>query len=692
MTTLTETGPATVAHTPVTNVLIANRGEIARRVIAACARRGIRTVAVFSDPDAEALHVQEADAAVRLPGTTSAETYLRVDLILDAARAAGADAIHPGYGFLSENADFARAVMDAGLTWIGPDPESIELMGSKSASKIEMEKAGVPVLTDMRPEDVREADLPVIVKASAGGGGRGMRIVDDLAALPAMLETASREAQSAFGDPTVLCERYLPRSHHIEVQVFGDRHGTVWAIGERECSLQRRHQKVVEEAPSPLVERIGGDLRERLLEAARNAASRIDYVGAGTVEFLADGDGNFYFLEMNTRLQVEHPVTECTTGLDLVDLQLYVAAGGALEGTPPALRGHAIEVRLYAEDPAAGWQPQSGPVHRLEFSGVASEFEVLTSPGLRLDAGFTSGSVIGTDYDPMIAKVIGVGADRSQAAQILAGGLERAQIHGPTTNRDLLVRTLREEEFLSGHTHTAYFDEHPEVLDPGAARDSLTALSAIAAALASAEAVLDGGGETLEPGEHALLESVRQTSPRPRIRGWRMVPDGYRTRTFSAGEQELSVRYRWERDRYVIDPDALPPGITALDVSCADSATVQLDADGLRRTFHVHDTGHTVFVDSTLGSVALGRAPRFEDPADVIAPGSMTAPMPGTVTRVLVGPGEQVTTGQPLLSMEAMKMERTINAEIDGLVADLRVAVGDRLDVGQLLVVLEENA
>ncbi|PND53188.1 acetyl/propionyl/methylcrotonyl-CoA carboxylase subunit alpha, partial [Rhodococcus sp. ENV425] len=428
----------------VTTVLVANRGEIARRGFASCRRAGLGTVAVFSDADAGSPHIAEADAAVRLPGTAPADTYLRGEAIIAAARAAGADAIHPGYGFLSENAEFARAVLDAGLTWIGPGPDSIARMGSKVEAKKIMADAGVPVLAELDPAAVTEADLPVLIKASAGGGGRGMRVVRDLAELPDQLAAARREAQSAFGDPTVFCERFLETGRHIEVQVLADRHGTVWAVGERECSIQRRHQKVVEEAPSPLVEATPG-MRERLFEAARRAAQAIDYEGAGTVEFLATGaseatgnvtgasgatgnvtgasgatgnvtgvseatgssaDGEFFFLEMNTRLQVEHPVTECTTGLDLVDLQLQVAAGARLEPEPPPASGHSIEVRLYAEDPAQDWRPQSGTVHRLALPGRVAAFEVLREPGLRLDSGVEDGSAVGVHYDPMLAKVI----------------------------------------------------------------------------------------------------------------------------------------------------------------------------------------------------------------------------------------------------------------------------------------------
>ena len=375
-----------MSESTITSVLVANRGEIARRVFASCRRAGLGAIAVFSDADADSPHVTDADAAVRLPGVTPAETYLDGKKVIAAALAAGADAVHPGYGFLSENAEFARSVLAAGLSWIGPRPESIERMGSKVEAKKIMADAGVPVLAELDPVGLTEADLPVLVKASAGGGGRGMRVVRTLDELAGQLDAARREAASAFGDPTVFCERYLETGRHIEVQILADRHGTVWAVGERECSIQRRHQKVIEEAPSPLVEATDG-MRERLFDAARRAARAIGYEGAGTVEFLADGTGEFHFLEMNTRLQVEHPVTECTTGLDLVDLQFRIADGDRIESEPPPVQGCSVEARLYAEDPARDWQPQSGVVHRFVPPQPAVEFDVLVT----VEGGGTTG-------------------------------------------------------------------------------------------------------------------------------------------------------------------------------------------------------------------------------------------------------------------------------------------------------------
>ena len=445
-------------------LLVANRGEIARRVFATCRRLGIETVAVHADADADLPFVREADVAVRLPGNAPADTYLRVDLLLDAARRTGADAVHPGYGFLSESAEFARAVLDAGLTWVGPAPASIEAMGSKIRAKELMRKAGVPVLET--PTEPTASDLPLLVKASAGGGGRGMRVVRDLAALPAEVAAAEAEAASAFGDGTVFVEPYVERGRHVEVQVVGTAHG-VLVLGERDCSLQRRHQKVVEETPAPhLPERT----RRALHDAARKAARAIDYRGAGTVEFLYDPEQDrFFFLEMNTRLQVEHPVTELVHGVDLVEMQLAVAEGREPERIGETY-GHAIEVRLYAEDPGADYQPQSGTLTAFDVPGVNAEFDLLNRPGVRLDSGFVPGNEVSTHYDAMLAKVVAWAPDREQAARRLADTLAKARIHGVTTNRDQLVATLRDAAFLAGEVSTAFLGERPAAPAPDAGR------------------------------------------------------------------------------------------------------------------------------------------------------------------------------------------------------------------------------
>ncbi|SDJ16432.1 propionyl-CoA carboxylase alpha chain [Actinokineospora alba] len=648
----------------ITSVLVANRGEIARRVFRTARDLGIATVAVYSDADADSPHVADADSAVRLPGNTPAETYLRADLVIQAARDAGADAIHPGYGFLSENAEFARAVIDAGLIWVGPPVESIERMGSKIESKELMAAAGVPVLSNMDPETVTE--FPVLVKASAGGGGRGMRIVRSQAELAGAVEGARSEAGSAFGDSTVFIEPYLETGRHIEVQVMADRHGTVWAVGERECSIQRRHQKVIEEAPSPLVERTEG-MRERLFDAARKAAAAIGYEGSGTVEFLADESGRFFFLEMNTRLQVEHPVTECVTGLDLVALQLSIAEGAPLDPEPPVSRGHAIEVRLYAEDPAANWLPQSGALHRFEISALAS-FANPPGAGIRVDSGVVSGSLVGVHYDPMLAKVISWAPDRTSAARSLAGALLRARVHGVRTNRDLLVRVLRHPAFLAGDTDTAFFDRHGlDTLAAPIADKDAESLSALAAAIADTEA-------------NRAAAKVQGRIPA----GWRNVVSQPQVKRYESASGEHEVRYRITRDGL--------SGVEGVRLLSSSPTRVELEVAGVRRVFDLAWYPGIACVDSAFGSVTLTVPPRFDDPADHVAPGSLLAPMPGTVIRVAAEAGQRVDAGQPLLWLEAMKMEHRIDAPVAGVVSELTVSPGDQVDVGRVLAVVVEES
>jgi propionyl-CoA carboxylase alpha chain len=655
-------------------VLVANRGEIVRRVFRTCRDLGLGTVAVYSDADADAPHVAEADAAVRLPGAAAADTYLRADLLVAAALQAGADAVHPGYGFLSENAAFASAVQDAGLVWVGPPPAAIEAMGSKTRAKRLMAAVGVPVLADLDPGEITEDDLPVLIKASAGGGGRGMRIVRALADLPAELAAARSEAAGAFGDSTVFCEPYLEAGRHVEVQVIADSAGVIWTIGERECSIQRRHQKVIEEAPSPLVSRVAG-MRQRLLAAARAAAAAVSYSNAGTVEFLAAPDGGFFFLEMNTRLQVEHPVTECTTGLDLVALQLRIAAGQPLPGAePPPVTGHAIEARLYAEDPAVGWQPQTGTLHRLELPGPgpAAEFTVPPRPGLRLDAGAVSGTDVGVHYDPMLAKVISWAPDRPQAAASLAAALARAKIHGLVTNRDLLVRVLRHSAFLAGQTDTAFLDRHDlAALAAPLVTEDAVQLSVLAAALADA--------------------AVRQSAARVLgglPSGWRNVPSHLQRKTFDriargSGPSRYAVGYRVSRGGLLVD------GRDDVRLISMAPDVVRLEVAGMSWRFEVAAYRGLVCVDSGLGAVALRPVPRFADPVSQAAAGSLLAPMPGTVARVGVTVGQPVAAGQPLLWLEAMKMEHVISAPAAGTVAELPVAAGQQVQVGSVLAVVK---
>lgn len=656
----------------ISRLLVANRGEIARRIFTTCRALGIETVAVHSDADADAPFVAEADHAVRLPGNTPAETYLRIDLVLAAARRAGADAVHPGYGFLAENAEFATAVTDAGLAWVGPPAKAIAAMGDKLAAKTLLAEAGVPMLPSWTDAD-QVNGFPVLVKAAAGGGGRGMRVVHAADGLADAIASARREAASAFGDGTVFIERYVERGRHVEVQILGDQFGTVVALGARDCSIQRRHQKIVEEAPGVLAP----EVRQRLHAAAVAAGRAVDYLGAGTVEFLLASDGEIYFLEMNTRLQVEHPVTELTTGLDLVRLQLLVAEGNPLpiDTTPPAT-GHAIEVRLCAEEPAHGYRPATGTLHRFTVPGVSAEFGPLTGTGLRLDSGVTDGSVVGVHYDSMLAKVMAWAPTRGEAARALAGALARAELHGVATNRDQLVRILRSPEFTAVELDTGFLDRHPEVLAPLVSAGELPVV-AVAAALASAA-------------DRRAAAPVLAGLPS----GWRNVPAFAQvTRYAGADGDEIEVRYRLDRRGALVEwtveggADAAP----ALTLVEAQPDRVVLEVAGVRRTYRVHRVGAEVFVDGPDGAVRLTELPRFPLPGAELAAGSLLAPLPGTVTRVQVELGQRVAAGDLLLTLEAMKLEHPVLAPTDGVVAELPVSTGGQVETGAVLAVVNPD-
>lgn len=627
---MTPVTPVTPITRPISTLLVANRGEIACRVFRTCRELGIATVAVYSDADADALHVREADSAVRLPGSAPADTYLRGELIVKAAQAAGADAVHPGYGFLSENADFARAVLDAGLVWIGPPPEAIASMASKTRAK---ELMGI---APMDVDDVGEGDLPVLVKAAAGGGGRGMRVVRELSALKVELVAARAEATSAFGDGEVFVEPYLEGGRHVEVQIMADAYDTVWALGTRDCTLQRRHQKVIEESPAP---GLGAGLVEELHAQAVRAARVTGYRGAGTVEFLVAGD-RAQFLEMNTRLQVEHPVTEAVFRVDLVALQIQVAEGARLAEEPPAARGHAVEARLYAEDPAAEWAPQTGTLHRLSV------------PGVRLDTGYVDGDSIGVHYDPMLAKAIAYAPTRAAALRSLAGALERAVVHGPVTNRELLVRSLRHPEFVDARMDTGFYDRY--VTDLAAPAPDPHA--PLAAALADAHGRSRFGG-------------WRNLASQPQVKLFRSEPDG----------AEHEVRYRHTREGLGAE------GVRVLSVS---GDLVVLEVGGVRRQFRVSRYGDDrVYV----GNTALTALPLLPEPTTRQSPGSLLAPMPGTVVRLADGlaEGAPVSAGQPLIWLEAMKMEHRISAPASGTLTALHAAPGRQVEVGALLAVVD---
>jgi propionyl-CoA carboxylase alpha chain len=665
---------------PIRKLLMANRGEVARRVFRTCRELGIRTVAVYSPPDADAPFVREADEAVPLRGARAAESYLDIAQILAAAEATGADAVHPGWGFLAENASFAEACAAAGLVFVGPPPDAIASMGSKIEARRLMEAAGVPVVPGATVAGLDDEDLqsaakavgyPILVKASAGGGGKGMRLATGPEGLVDAVADAARQAAAAFGDPAVFLERYVSPVRHVEIQVAGDHHGAVVSLFERDCSVQRRHQKLVEEAPSPAVDPA---LRARMGQAAVTAARAVGYHGVGTVEFLLGPDGEFYFLEMNTRLQVEHPVTEAVTGLDLVRLQLAVAEGRSLpaEALDASITGHAIEVRLYAEDPLDDYRPHTG---RIE------EFAVPAAPGLRVDSGVETGSEVGPDYDSMLAKILAWGATRKDAVRLLIDTLQRARIHGIGTNRDLLVAILAHEEFTAGAADTGFLDRHrPVDLVAPTADDEVLGVHGLAAALAA-----QAGARSAA----AVLGSVRS--------GFRNNPGPPTVRRYLAGEQPLEVGYRLGRTpSFTVNGRELDVTLVA-----ARHDEVELLVSGVRRRFSVRRYGprgsggaprdFSVHVDSSLGSTALGAVSRFPDATVERPTGSLLAPMPGAVVKVLVTAGDVVARGDPIVVIEAMKMEHRITADRDGVVRHVLVEVGRQVGIDEILAIIDDG-
>jgi propionyl-CoA carboxylase alpha chain len=662
----------------ITTLLIANRGEIARRIIRTASAMGITTVAVYAEGDAGAPYVAEADRAVALPGRTATQTYLNVDALLAAAATAGADAVHPGYGFLSERAAFARAVAAAGLTWVGPPPEAIEVMGDKLAAKRLMADVGVPVLPSWEVTgddlpDLGGVSLPLIVKAAAGGGGKGMRVVAEPGELGDAVAAARREAAAAFGDPTVFLERYVAQARHVEIQVLADTRGGAVHCFERECSIQRRHQKIIEECPSPAV---GAGLRDRMGAAALAAAKAVGYSGAGTVEFILEPPGDFWFLEMNTRLQVEHPVTEAVTGIDLVREQLLVAQGLPLSVTQSALAldGHAIEARLYAEDPAAGFLPATGTV--LDWAPAAA-------PACRWDSGVERGSVVGVEFDPMLAKVIAHTPTRDEAALRLALALERSRIRGVTTNRDFLVAALRHPDFLAGHTTTDFIERSAIPVARQAGHAELRAAAIGAALVAQAES--------------RAGTPVLRTLPS----GWRNSVMPPEQAVYQHGPDTVTVSYRRQRDdRFAVTVNGVSleaaaasadPRMVAVHEAGGD--WIDFTEDGQRRRLHVLRHGDRVWAQGPDGDVELRAVPRFPEsgPGENLT-GGLAAPMPGTVLAVGVAAGDAVAGGQLLMIVEAMKMEHRITAPHAGVVREVRARPGDQVAAGDLLAVIDESA
>ncbi len=662
-------------------VLVANRGEIAVRVIRTLRRMGIRSVAVYSEADAGALHVRLADVAVPIGPATAARSYLSVPTVVDAARRTGAQAVHPGYGFLSENVEFARACEEAGIVFIGPPVSAIEAMGDKIRAKQTVAAAGVPVVpgrTEPGMDDdavaaaAVEAGFPVLLKPSAGGGGKGMRVVRSAEGLAEEIAGARREARSSFGDDTLLVERYLANSRHIEVQVLGDTYGTVLHLGERECSLQRRHQKIIEEAPSPLLTPL---MRASMGRSAVDAAKAVGYTGAGTVEFIVDADDpdSFFFLEMNTRLQVEHPVTECITGLDLVEQQIRVAAGEPLQidQSDVVLDGHAIEARLYAEDPARGFLPSIGTVVSLVEP---------TGPGIRIDSSLAVGSVVGPDYDPMLAKVIAWGPDRETARTRLLGALGRTAVLGVSTNTTFLRALLSDPDVVAGRLDTGLVERRGEQLT-GAAGPPPPHVFATAALALLLEQEPVGAPRAGSGGRAGVVD------PWDVPAGWRLgEPAWNRRRLQAAGSDVVLVRTRGlAADAEVAVGDGEPQRGSAR----RDGDTLVVTLDGISTSYvYAHDgtavwlgiEGHAVAVREQQLLAAAGAAGTSD--------GTVTAPMPGTVTVVRASVGDQVTAGTPLLVVEAMKMEHVLTAPIDGTVTELGVTAGHQVRLDERLAVV----
>jgi acetyl-CoA carboxylase biotin carboxylase subunit len=652
-------------------LLVANRGEIAIRVMRTARKMGISVIAVFSDADEGAPFVRFADEAVRIGPPPSRESYLSIPKIIEAAKKTGADAVHPGYGFLSENAAFAEACAEAGLVFVGPTPGAIRAMGLKREAKQIARAAGVPVVPGYEGADqsderfvieAKRIGLPVLIKASAGGGGKGMRIVRSDAELAPGLASARREAESAFGDPTLLLERYIDRPRHVEIQILGDAHGNLIHLFERECSIQRRHQKIIEETPSTA---LSPELRARMGAAAVAVGKAIGYQNAGTVEFILDPDGQFYFLEVNTRLQVEHPVTEAVTGIDLVAAQLRIASGEPLELSQDKLRqtGAAIECRLYAEDPAQGFLPASGRIH---------DFFVPELDGLRVDSGVETGSEVGIHYDPLLAKVITWAPNRAEAIGRMIGALERLSVQGVRNNRAFLIRLLAHPEFGAGKIDTHFIER----AFAGAMDDPPTGAAIRDAAIAT------------------VIRSVSDRSARRAV--LQKIPIGYRNNRFDdakvqlevEGGQAVQIAYRAiAPGRFRLEVDGVP---TEARVVRHGDREITFEEGGHLRTTRLVFAADRWFAQSRLGAVVLHEKPRFPERATEHEAGALVAPMPGKVLLLPVSVGQEVKRGAVLVVLEAMKMEHAVSAPRDGVVAEVRVQKGDQVEADAVLVVLAD--
>jgi len=652
-------------------ILIANRGEIACRIARTARRLGIVPVAVYSDADADALHVREHEQALRIGAGPAVDSYLDIERLIEAARRSGAEAVHPGYGFLSENAPFAQACADAGLVFIGPSVEAIRVMGSKSEAKAVVARHDVPLVPGYYGDEqstaflARQADaigMPILIKATAGGGGRGMRVVRRMEEFADALASAQREAKNAFADPRVLLEKYIEAPRHIEVQVFGDSHGNVVHLFERDCSLQRRHQKVIEEAPAVQLSQAQRDV---LYGSAIAAAKSIRYTGAGTVEFVIAGDGSVYFIEMNTRLQVEHPVTEMITGLDLVEWQLRVAAGEPLPLTQAQIvkQGHAVEVRLYAEDPAQDFKPSIGRIRRVRLPAPSAT--------VRVDAGVESGDGITPFYDAMFAKLITVGTDREQALQTMAAALGETALTGVVTNVPYLQRIVTHPAYLAGGFTTHFVEDYRDELNAPAAPPSREELLFATCAVLAERAGGEGDEGPWQTRDHFRLNHAHAETLRLR-----------------SGDAEHVLELSHRRDGLAVTVDGATSLVTAHELH-GDRLSLVADGERARATVFIDEAGIHVLHDGRYrGFVVFDPLHAAEEEA--AATGSLTAPMPGAITAVMVKVGDSVKRGAPLVMLEAMKIEHTIVAPFDGVVVEVRYAKGEQVaQEGAELVKLE---
>lgn len=662
-------------------ILIANRGEIACRIIATARRLGIRSVAVYSEADADSRHVQLADEAVLIGPAPARDSYLCADKIIAAAKRCGAQAVHPGYGFLAEKADFARSCEDAGLTFIGPPASAIDAMGDKARAKQLMAEAGVPLVPGYHDEQqdpevlLQEANrigYPLLLKASAGGGGKGMRVVENQEDFPAALAAARREALNAFGDDRMLLERYIRRPRHVEIQVFADSQGSFLHLFERDCSVQRRHQKVIEESPAP---GMSDELRQQMTAAAIAAAKAIDYVGAGTIEFLLDEDGSFYFMEMNTRLQVEHPVTELISGQDLVEWQLRVASGSPLPCTQEQLQinGHAIEVRLYAEDPQRDFLPATGTLQHLRLPDMSDQ--------VRIDSGVQEGDRIGIHYDPLLAKLIVHAENRPQALQRMRRALDATEVVGLVCNRDFLIRVCDNQEFGRGEFDTGFIARHQETLLASAppVSDEQLALAALYLLL-----------QRRQQARLAAHRSYEPSSPWHSTTGWRLNSDNHHRLLLRDGGQDYSVTLHYRPQGFLIE---LPGGNLEASGKLCEDGSLHATIDGHHCRARVIQNG----LELTLVQRGLTRNFKLHDPLYSVldlqgGAGSLNAPMPGKIIAIHTNNGAKVEAGTPLLTLEAMKMEHTINAPKEGTVSEIHFQAGQMVEEGvELISIVSEG-